>query len=60
MENRNIYDDEQFFESYNEMPRSKEGLQSAGEWHQLKQLLPDLQGRLVLDLGCGLGRHIYF
>ena len=57
MENRNIYDDEQFFESYNEMPRSKEGLQSAGEWHQLKQLLPDLQGRSVLDLGCGLGWH---
>ena len=57
MKNNNIYDDEEFFEAYNEMPRSKEGLTSAGEWHQLKQLFPDLHGRTVLDLGCGLGWH---
>ena len=42
MKNINIYDDKKFFESYNEMPRSKDGLRSAGEWHQLKKLFPDL------------------
>ena len=57
MKNINIYDDEKFFKSYNEMPRSKDGLQAAGEWHQLKHLLPELQGKTVLDLGCGLGWH---
>ena len=52
MKNTNIYDDKKFFESYKEMPRSKDGLRSAGEWHQLKKLFPDLQGKTVLDLGC--------
>lgn len=37
--------------------RSQKGLSGAGEWHQLKPLLPDLSGKRVLDLGCGYGRH---
>ena len=31
----NIYDNPAFFEAYKNMPRSKDGLQAAGEWHQL-------------------------
>lgn len=53
----NIYDDKDFFESYAQMPRSKDGLTSAGEWHQLQSLFPPLQGKSVLDLGCGYGWH---
>ena len=30
------------------MPRSREGLCAAGEWHQLKPLFPALQGKKVL------------
>lgn len=26
-----------FFEQYSQMPRSKEGLKAAGEWHELKK-----------------------
>lgn len=53
----NEYDNEKFFEEYAKMPRSRDGLGSAGEWHQLKPLFPPLRGKKVLDLGCGYGWH---
>ncbi len=53
----NLYDDPAFFDAYAQMTRSKNGLAGAGEWHQLQQLFPALQGRAVLDLGCGYGWH---
>ena len=55
-----IYDNEKFFEEYAKMSRSKEGLKAAGEWHQLKPLFPSLEGKSVLDLGCGYGWHCKF
>lgn len=42
------------------MSRSRDGLSAAGEWHQLKPLFPPLQGKTVLDLGCGYGWHCKF
>ena len=54
---KNEYDNETFFEEYGKMPRSREGLSAAGEWHQLKPLFPPLAGKTVLDLGCGYGWH---
>ncbi len=39
------------------MSRSQQGLDGAGEWHQLQPLFPDLTGKDVLDLGCGYGWH---
>ncbi len=56
----NEYDNENFFKEYAKMPRSMEGLKAAGEWHQLKPLFPPLQGKKVLDLGCGYGWHCKF
>lgn len=56
----NKYDDEVFFEKYSQMARSKEGLIAAGEWETLKKLLPDFQGKHVLDLGCGYGWHCIY
>ncbi len=56
----NEYDNEKFFEEYAKMSRSQEGLSAAGEWHQLKSLFPSLQGKTVLDLGCGYGWHCKF
>jgi len=46
-----------FFDAYSKMLRSRKGLEGAGEWHALKQLLPDFNGKRVLDLGCGYGWH---
>ncbi|MCI8516153.1 MAG: class I SAM-dependent methyltransferase [Hungatella sp.] len=54
------YDNEIFFSQYARMPRSREGLKAAGEWHQLKPLFPALEGKCVLDLGCGYGWHCRF
>lgn len=53
----NKYDEEMFFEKYSKMERSQKGLQGAGEWSELKKILPDFRGRRVLDLGCGYGWH---
>lgn len=53
----NKYDEEMFFEKYSQMERSQKGLQGAGEWSELKKILPDFRGRRVLDLGCGYGWH---
>ena len=57
---KNEYDNEVFFNEYAKMSRSKEGLAAAGEWRQLKPLFPPLQGKSVLDLGCGYGWHCKF
>lgn len=56
----NEYENEAFFAQYAEMPRSRDGLRSAGEWRQLKPLFPPLAGKSVLDLGCGYGWHCQF
>jgi len=53
----NIYDNKTFYDAYAQMARSKDGLKAAGEWHQLKPLFPPLEGKCVLDLGCGYGWH---
>lgn len=54
---QNKYDDAKFFTQYKQMPRSVKGLEGAGEWPVLKALLPALQNKSVLDLGCGFGWH---
>lgn len=56
----NKYDDETFFGKYSRMARSTEGLRGAGEWHELRKLLPDFRGKRILDLGCGFGWHCQY
>lgn len=53
----NKYDDADFFHRYSEMPRSIGGLDAAGEWTAFRAMMPELQDRRVLDLGCGFGWH---
>lgn len=55
MTTQNVYDDPDFFAAYLKLRRSVQGLAGAPEWPALSGLLPDLAGRRVLDLGCGLG-----
>lgn len=60
MKERNEYDDLEFFQQYQQMTRSREGLSGAGEWHQMKSMFPPVMGKDVLDLGCGYGWHCRF
>ena len=53
----NIYDNEKFFDKYSKMARSVYGLKGAGEWQTFKRMLPILENKRVLDLGCGFGWH---
>lgn len=56
----NIYDNEKFFDEYSKMNRSKYGLNGAGEWEQLKKILPNLKNKTMLDLGSGYGWHSFY
>lgn len=56
----NKYDDNQFFSQYSQMSRSVDGLKGAGEWHVLREMMPDFKGKRVLDLGCGFGWHCHY
>ena len=56
----NIYDNGKFFDKYSKFPRSVEGLKAAGEWSELRRLLPDFTGKRVLDIGCGFGWHCVY
>ncbi|WP_199101025.1 class I SAM-dependent methyltransferase [Dyella sp. ASV21] len=52
---QNIYDTAEFFAGYSQLPRQTKGLDAAPEWPALRSLLPPMQGRHVVDLGCGFG-----
>lgn len=60
-EPQNIYDDPGFFAGYSTLERFGAGWERAAEHADLLALLPDVDGRRVLDLGCGAGqlaRHL--
>ncbi|MGX1959361.1 class I SAM-dependent methyltransferase [Serratia proteamaculans] len=52
---QNIYDNQAFFDGYAQLSRSVHGLDGAPEWQSIRSILPDLQGKKVVDLGCGYG-----
>lgn len=52
---QNIYDNPRFFLGYSQLNRSVQGLDGAPEWPALRELLPALTGKKVVDLGCGYG-----
>jgi 2-polyprenyl-3-methyl-5-hydroxy-6-metoxy-1,4-benzoquinol methylase len=53
---QNIYDDPEFFAGYKTLERFGAGWERAAEHADLLSLLPDVNGRRVLDLGCGVGQ----
>ena len=52
---QNIYDNEQFFNSFKSLRESDDCYNVLLEQPAMKRLLPDLTNKTVLDLGCGLG-----
>lgn len=57
MAKQNIYDNETFFEGYKKIRENEANANNLFEIPALFSLLPDLNGKKVLDLGCGFGEH---
>jgi len=53
---QNIYDDPEFLAGYATLERFGPGWTRAVEHADFMGLLPDVEGKRVLDLGCGLGQ----
>lgn len=54
---QNIFDNEVFFEKYQELRKNEANYNNLVEQPAMKKLLPDLNGKTVLDLGCGYGHN---
>lgn len=56
---QNIYDNEEFFKGYQEMRNDKTVISSNDliEIPQLFELIGDVKGKRILDIGCGTGGH---
>ena len=52
---QNIYDNEAFFLGYSDIRNSSNSYNNLLEQPLMQELLPDLVGKKVLDLGCGFG-----
>ncbi len=57
MAQQNIYDNEIFFEGYKKLRDNKANANNLFEIPALFSMLPELNGKRVLDLGCGFGEH---
>ncbi len=56
--NKNIYDNEAFFENFKQIRADKINFNECIETPiLLSQCFPELTGRSVLDIGCGMGQH---
>lgn len=53
-----VYDNTRFFERYLQLRQNPISLNEVVEKPTMFSLLPDLQGKKVLDLGCGVGGHL--
>jgi SAM-dependent methyltransferase len=52
---QNLYDNPEFFSGYKALRDSNAGLNEVLEQPAIKSLLPDLNGKSILELGCGTG-----
>ena len=54
---RNIYDNESFFENFRGIRENAVNFNDVIETPIITAMLPDLAGKKVLDIGCGMGQH---
>lgn len=56
---QNIYDDKEFFKKYDELRIEKRGLNANDliEIPAFRNIMPDVTGKKILDLGCGYGEN---
>lgn len=57
MNEQNIFDNETFFNGYRELRATDANYNEQLEQPAMSKLLPDINGKSVLDLGCGYGHN---
>lgn len=57
MAKQNVFDNETFFSEYRKLREREVNANNLFELPVLFSLLPDLEGKRVLDLGCGSGER---
>ena len=57
MSKQNIYDDDAFFENFQKNRKNDVNFNDCIETPILFGMLPELSGRRILDIGCGMGQH---
>ena len=57
MPKQNVFDNEIFFDGYKKIRERKSNANDLFEIPALLSLLPNLDGKRILDLGCGFGEH---
>ena len=57
MSKQNVYDDEKFFENFRKSRDNAVNFNDCIETPILFSMLPDLHGKTILDIGCGMGHH---
>lgn len=57
MAKQNIYDNQAFFENFKQIRDNKINYNECIETPILFAMLPELQGKTILDIGCGMGHH---
>ena len=57
MAKQNVYDNDTFFESFRSSRNDEVNFNDCIETPILFAMLPELRGKTVLDIGCGMGQH---
>ena len=57
MSRQNVYDNDAFFENFRSSRSDEVNFNDCIETPILFAMLPDLRGRTILDIGCGMGQH---
>ena len=57
MAKQNIYDNDAFYENFKNLRASELNFNDVIETPIITKMLPDLSGKKILDIGCGMGQH---
>ena len=57
MSKQNIYDNDKFYENFKDCRGKELNFNDIIETPIITSMLPDLNGKTVLDIGCGMGQH---